>query len=431
MPAPDYQWRDSAPGTAVRRRTTRRGRVLALLFAVLGLAAIAYVIAGNDGPPSGPADLPQGEEFLPLTAPQQGAFAPPPPPAIPAVVVPAAPSGMEEQAAQADLAPAAPAEPDCADVIDARTARPECIEQDRQRKLLQRVHSSIVVVDGAAADMLGAGAQSTASGEADRTPAQPVATDGDRAFLARMGAAQVETAAARQIRRTDAWIAQGTLIRATLETAINSDLAGMVKAIVRKDVYSFDGRRVLIPAGSSLVGDYKNGMARGQERLFIVWTRMLRGDGVSVLLGSFGTDALGRSGLAGSVDRKYWERLGPPALLTMIGGATQYLAALGNRQNQPYTTIVDAATGTLITVPAGGNGSTANPQQIASQTLAAGIQQLAAEAFKDTSAIQPTIRIDQGSEVQVFVTRDLDFSGLYPDPVRQEFDRMRQARGHR
>lgn len=123
--------------------------------------------------------------------------------------------------------------------------------------------------------------------------------------------------------------------------------------------------------------------------------------------------------------------MGPPALLTMIGGATQYLAALGNRQNQPYTTIVDAATGTLITVPDGGNGSTANPQQIASQTLAAGIQQLAAEAFKDTSAIQPTIRIDQGSEVQVFVTRDLDFSGLYPDPVRQEFDRMRQARGHR
>lgn len=424
-PAPDYQWRDSAPGTAVKRRATGRGRVLALLFTALGLAAAAYGLFGDDGPQPEPADLPQGEEFLPLTAPQQGAFAPPPPPAIPAVVVPAAPPEVKEPPSPAGLA-----ESDCADAIGAGVARPECIEQDRQRKLLQRVHSAIVVIDSAAGDMPNAG-ETIPSGDADRTQAQPAAADSDRAFLARMAGAQVETAAARQNRRTDAWIAQGTLIRATLETAINSDLAGMVKAIVRNDVYSFDGRRVLIPAGSSLVGDYKNGMVRGQERLFIVWTRMLRGDGVSVLLGSFGTDALGRSGLAGRVDRKYWERLGPPALLTMIGGATQYLAALGNRQNQPYTTIVDAATGTLITVPAGGNMGGANPQQIAAQTLAAGIQQLAVEAFKDTSTVQPTIRIDQGSEIQVFVTRDLDFSALYPDPVRQEFDRIRTARGRR
>ena len=130
--------------------------------------------------------------------------------------------------------------------------------------------------------------------------------------------------------RTDACIAQGTMIRGTLETAINSDLAGMAKAIVRDDVYSFDGRRILIPAGSSLIGDYKADIQQGQERVFVVWTRMIRGDGVSVQLGSFGTDRLGRSGMTGKVDRKYWERFGPPALLTMIGGAAQYVATLGN-----------------------------------------------------------------------------------------------------
>lgn len=80
----------------------------------------------------------------------------------------------------------------------------------------------------------------------------------------------MEVSAATENRRTDAWIPQGTMIRGTLETAINSDLAGRVKGIVREDVYSFDGRRILIPAGSSLIGDYKSGVQRGQERILIV-----------------------------------------------------------------------------------------------------------------------------------------------------------------
>ena len=42
------------------------------------------------------------------------------------------------------------------------------------------------------------------------------------------------------------------MIRATLETAVQSDLPGMVRAITTEDVYWFDGRRILLPKATML-----------------------------------------------------------------------------------------------------------------------------------------------------------------------------------
>ncbi|MFW8584645.1 TrbI/VirB10 family protein [Rhizobium beringeri] len=122
--------------------------------------------------------------------------------------------------------------------------------------------------------------------------------------------------------RIDALIPQGALIRGVLETAIQSDLPGMVRAVISTDVCSFDGRRILLPKGTMLTGEYKSGMARGQTRVLIVWTRALRSDGTSVALGSYGTDDLGRSGLTGFVDKHYLERFGAAAVLSMVGGVS-------------------------------------------------------------------------------------------------------------
>jgi type IV secretion system protein VirB10 len=325
---------------------------------------------------------------------------------------------------------------------------PKCIELARQQKLLNRVKANATVYDqshdqqgtdaaqasiqsgGDGQGMVGLNGGEDPSGQGAPGGAGRDGTGGDanRAFLAAMGNQDVAVSRAVKNNRTDAWIPQGTMIRGTLETAINSDLAGMAKAIVRDDVYSFDGRRILIPAGSSLIGDYKADIQQGQERVFVAWTRMIRGDGVSVQLGSFGTDRLGRSGMTGKVDRKYWERFGPPALLTMIGGAAQYVATLGNPDRNNDITIVNPD-GTVTRIP---QSNTETPEQqargIAAQTIAAGIQQMAAEAFGNTKDIRPTIHIDQGSDINVFVTRDLDFSDLYADPVAEEFERLKRSK---
>jgi len=125
-------------------------------------------------------------------------------------------------------------------------------------------------------------------------------------------------------------VPQGAIIAGVLETAINSDLPGYVRAVVSRDVMGFDGRRVLIPSGSRLIGQYRSGLAAGQSRAFIVWTRLTRPDGVTVSLGSPVTDPLGRAGLGGKVDSHFLKRFGSAILLSVVQSGLGLLQQGGN-----------------------------------------------------------------------------------------------------
>ena len=117
-------------------------------------------------------------------------------------------------------------------------------------------------------------------------------------------------------------VSQGTLIPAVLETAINTDVPGYVRAVVSSDVRSFDGSRVLVPRSSRLIGQYKSGVAGGQNRAYVIWTRLIRPDGVSVALASPAVDAIGQTGLAGKVDSHFLKRFGSALLLSVVGRAS-------------------------------------------------------------------------------------------------------------
>jgi type IV secretion system protein VirB10 len=172
-------------------------------------------------------------------------------------------------------------------------------------------------------------------------------------------------------------VVQGTIIPAVLETALNTDLPGYARAIVSRDVRGFDGSQVLIARGSRLVGQYRSGIETGQSRAYVVWTRVIRPDGVSVQLGSPGLDGDGSTGLPGEVNRHFWQRYGASILLSVVGGAA---SALGGD------------TGTLVI------GTSANSAS--------------AQALATDGKIPPTIRIPLGTPIQVFTARDLDFSGF-------------------
>lgn len=211
--------------------------------------------------------------------------------------------------------------------------------------------------------------------------------DPNIAFANKFGNADVEMAQATKLRNLDALVAQGTMIDGILETAIQSDLPGMVRAIVSKDTYSFDGSNLLIPKGSRLIGRYSSGLVRGQSRVFIIWNRLLRPDGVSVNIGSYGTDDLGRAGLGGVVDTKFFERFGSSVLLSLLDAGIQIGVNAADDD--------DTAT---VALDSGSDFSRA-----------------AEIALENSIAIKPTVHVHQGTEIKVFVGKDLDFSNVGDD----------------
>lgn len=235
--------------------------------------------------------------------------------------------------------------------------------------------------------------------------------DRNSKFLAAAISRDDRTAQARRIDRIDALVAEGTLIPGILETAIVSDLPGQISAVVSQDVYSFDGRRVLIPTGTRLIGEYQSDIVRGQKRVFVIWTRLLRDDGVSLRLDSIGADSLGRSGLTGRVDNRYKERFGAAILLSIIGGGASYLAGGGSQS-----------------ATAGGDDGQ-RAQDLARTTLAQTFSDMANQALGDSLKIPPTISIPQGERIFVFVRQDLDFSALYDDPRTEALREIRHERG--
>jgi type IV secretion system protein VirB10 len=414
---------------------TKRNTWLIMALIALAAAAIVYLLSPpNDGPSRRLTD-PDREQFSParidvpvLPGPPQPrtgdrieltpAPQPAPPPVLPPPPEPPVVLPVPAQLPPAPVQP--PPQPGPVDDSARRAA------EDAERRRWERLRSPMMVFDDGAT-----GTGSAAAG--DRAVVAAPDEDPNRRFLASIGSQDVETPVARRIERIDALIPQGTMIRGVLETAINSDLAGMVRAQTLEDVWSFDGRRVLIPKGTRLVGEYRSGVARGQTRIFIVWSRMLRADGVSVQLGSIGTDALGRSGMPGEVDNKYLERFGSAILLSLVGGASQFIAGLGQTNtsaNGGNLQIVDPITGQVTTVQRdlSAQERIANARQIAAAQTANTLTQLAQEALKDSIGIQPTIHIDQGEPIIVFVRRDLDFSRLYPDPVKDALQDLKRGR---
>ena len=211
----------------------------------------------------------------------------------------------------------------------------------------------------------------------------------DERFAERVAGSQVDTARATRLANTALVAPQGTVISAVLETGINSDLPGFVRAVVSRDVAGFDGSTVLIPRGSKLIGEYKSAVSQGQSRAFVIWTRLITTDGVSINLGSPATDTLGRGGVAGETNTHFVHRFGAAILLSVIGAGLQALA------NEATSNSVNAV---IIS----------SPQQASN---------VATVALQKDIDIPPTITVPQGQDIRVFVSRDLDFSDVL-QPVR-------------
>ncbi len=199
-------------------------------------------------------------------------------------------------------------------------------------------------------------------------------------------------------------IAQGKLLTAVLETAINTEIPGFVRAVVSRDVYGESGGEVLIPKGSRLFGSYSSQITRGQGRVEIGWTRLIRSDGVDLAITFNASDQFGRSGIPGEVDNKYSAVI-TNSLLTSIlavGGVAAAQKLITN--NSATTTTTNPQQGTTTTT-----GSAANQ---AIYDVSKTITDTVGQIIGNTLDLKPVIRVPQGTKVTVIVNADIKVPSL-------------------
>jgi len=196
--------------------------------------------------------------------------------------------------------------------------------------------------------------------------------------------AQVTPAAEAQVLPTQRFlIPRGAFIDCTLETAIDSTLPAMTTCITATDTFGADGQVVLLERGTKLVGETRGEVEQGKARIFVLWTEARTPTGVVMPLASPATDELGRSGLAGAVNRHFWQRFGAAMLVSVIDGTLQ---------------------GVALSQEKGGSAVIVSPT---------GSSDIIEQVLRGTINIPPTVTVAQGSRIEVLVARDLDFRPVY------------------
>ena len=172
---------------------------------------------------------------------------------------------------------------------------------------------------------------------------------------------------------------EGTLIAGVLETAIQSDMPGSIRAVVSEDVWSADASQIILPKGSRLIGRYESGVSQGQSRVLIAWSRAVTPDHRSITLNSSGVDGLGRAGLSGDVDQHFGTKFEAAFLISVVSAIGQF----GANAALPRAEVREAL-------------------NTGSET----VTETASDALGEYLSIPPTIHVDQGTPINVFVQQD-------------------------
>lgn len=190
----------------------------------------------------------------------------------------------------------------------------------------------------------------------------------------------IGTATARMIGDRNYLVTAGAIIPCTLQTAMDSTVPGYTTCVIPRDIYSDNGRVVLLEKGTRVFGEYQGGLQRGQNRLFAMWTRAVTPRGVAIDIGSPASDSLGRAGITGKIDRFFWQRFGAALLFSVLDAGGQIAGQAVSPQGS-----------TVFRTP----GDTTS------------------SVLQDTQQIRPIVRVNQGTEMAITVAKDFDFSQVY------------------
>ena len=310
------------------------------------------------------------------------------------VVIPAAPRDLPELppeaapvAVEPDLPPLPVVEdtaPSAASMMAMPSGMPERQELSlRERRMLDM------------ATTFGEGANPGAIAPAEAT--EP----GMAQYAALMGQGQAPVApreppdgvtSAKPLYNPNTLLLRGTYIRCVLESRVITDVPGYTSCVVTEPVYSVNGKRLLLPRGSKVMGSYNSDAIIG-ERAAIVWDRITTPTGMDVNMRSPGTDMLGSAGNPGHYSAHWAQRISSALLISLLSDAFKYAGA----KNGPQETAV--VNGAIYQNPYESN-------------TARTMERLANMALDRNMARPPTVTINQGTILNVYVARDVDFSAV-------------------
>lgn len=205
-----------------------------------------------------------------------------------------------------------------------------------------------------------------------------------------------DVAQASALRNPDTLLVRGTYLRCVLETRIITDVQGFTSCLVTEPVYSINGRTLLLPKGSKILGSYGGGPIG--DRVSVIWDRITTPNGLDVAMSSPGVDALGGAGHPGDYSAHWGGRIASALMISLLADAFQYAAA----ENGPQTTTV-------------GQGGVVQQSPYESAT-ARSLERLANDALSQRR--RPTVTLHQGMVVNVYVAKDVDFAAVLPAPRR-------------
>ncbi len=121
-------------------------------------------------------------------------------------------------------------------------------------------------------------------------------------------------------------------IPAVIARSIDSNNPTPVTAFVERNIYAEEGRNIIIPAGSRLMGTL-GGLTAGTEttsssaKVQITWERLIRPDGSLFVFQGLTGDAQGRGGALGYLDQQLFKKYTLPIMTTALTSYTSYVMA--------------------------------------------------------------------------------------------------------
>jgi type IV secretory pathway VirB10-like protein len=188
---------------------------------------------------------------------------------------------------------------------------------------------------------------------------------------------------------SDQVVRQGKFLDCAIINEIRADLVDSpVIAMVSRDFVSIDGKYVLVPAGSKLLGEAGRVQNLQQQRVYIKFDRVVFPDQRSAYFPVRkvpAVDEMGAVGVEGDVDRHFFLQFGAAVMLGVLDGV-----------------------GALVQGP----GSGANPtmRELIMARTSADFSTVIASVIQKYANVVPTVTISGGSKMKVFFSEDVRLS---------------------